>query len=345
MAAVMSLPPVPADATVAYGEHPDQLVDFYAPRVGEGPAPLVVVLHGGAWRAPYDRQHISPFAAHLAAHGFAVASVEYRRGPADEASDLHQEMHQAAESAPLPGGGRASSADSLRSSGTGAPPDVAAVRRADQTAPSAGRWPETLDDVAVAIDRIPESIHALTTTEAAEAAQVSRHARPDQVRAGWGRVDTACVVLVGHSAGGHLALWAAARHRQPVGSPWHRTSPPPVRGVVALAPLADFASARALGACSDAVVQFLGGPGEYAARQPYADPAALLPTGIATTIVQGATDNDVPPQVARAFASAAERAGEPVRLVVLDGAGHFPLIDPARPEARTVTEEIGRLAR
>src|SRR5690348_15103095 len=71
---------VPPDATAAYGGHPDQVVDFYRPRPApERPAPLVVLFHGGAWRAAYDRGHVSPLAAHLAAHGFAVASVEYRR--------------------------------------------------------------------------------------------------------------------------------------------------------------------------------------------------------------------------------------------------------------------------
>ncbi|MFC7469544.1 alpha/beta hydrolase [Actinomadura keratinilytica] len=75
-------PEAAPDTTVAYGPDPDQVVDFYAPR-GPGAAPgtpLVVVVHGGAWRAAHDRLHISPFAAFLAGRGFAVASVEYRRG-------------------------------------------------------------------------------------------------------------------------------------------------------------------------------------------------------------------------------------------------------------------------
>ncbi|SCE02525.1 hypothetical protein GA0115246_109587, partial [Streptomyces sp. SolWspMP-sol7th] len=75
-------PPVPPEATLRYGEHPDQLVDFYAPRGPEHPGghPLVLVLHGGAWRATYDRAHLTPFAGLLARRGFAVALAEYRRG-------------------------------------------------------------------------------------------------------------------------------------------------------------------------------------------------------------------------------------------------------------------------
>src|SRR2546423_8703574 len=78
-----SHPAVDPDSTAAYGDHPDQLVDFYAPRTEPTPgalAPLVVVLHGGAWRAPYDRRHISPFAAFLARRGFAGASGGDPRG-------------------------------------------------------------------------------------------------------------------------------------------------------------------------------------------------------------------------------------------------------------------------
>ena len=67
-----------ADATARTANTRDQVVDFYAPREPADPAPLVILFHGGAWRAPYDRQHISPFAAHLAVHG--RLAVEYRRG-------------------------------------------------------------------------------------------------------------------------------------------------------------------------------------------------------------------------------------------------------------------------
>ncbi|MDF9814634.1 alpha/beta hydrolase [Streptomyces sp. SPB162] len=290
-ASAFAHPAVPPDATAAYGELPDQIADFYRPRSAPGipvrPAPLVIVLHGGAWRARYDREHISPFAAHLAGRGFAVASVEYRRGGEEP-----------------PAGG-----------------DGSAHPREDT--PPAGRWPDTLDDVAAAVDALPAL--AVRTL-------------------GADTVDPRRVVLTGHSAGGHLALWAAARNVLPSDSPWHRPSPPPLRGVVALAPVADFASAIRLRVCSDAVVQFLGGPEHVTARLPHADPAVLLPTGIATTIVQGTTDNVVPPQVARAFADAAALAGEEVVEAVLDGVGHFPLIDPAAAACAVVVEEIAQLA-
>lgn len=274
-ASAFSHAPVPPDATAAYGDHPDQVVDFYRPRHAAGgtrPGPLVVLLHGGAWRAAYDRTHVSPLAALLARHGFAVASVEYRRG----------------------NGGTA-----------------------------AGRWPDTFDDVAAATDAVPE---LAVTALGAESVDVRR------------------IVLTGHSAGGHLALWAAARHVLPAGSRWHRPVAPALRGVVALAPIADFEAAVARDVCSGAVAQLLGGPELLAERRAETDPAALLPTGIPVTVVHGDCDEVVPPQVAEAFAAASAKAGEEVQLTLLEGVGHFPVIDPAADAAAVVAEEIAQLA-
>jgi acetyl esterase/lipase len=65
-------------AQVPYGPHPDQFLELTLP-AGTGPAPAVVVLHGGFWRAPYGIELARPLAADLAAAGFAAVAVEYRR--------------------------------------------------------------------------------------------------------------------------------------------------------------------------------------------------------------------------------------------------------------------------
>ncbi|MFI9170923.1 alpha/beta hydrolase [Streptomyces lincolnensis] len=286
-----SHPAVDPDVSVAYGDHPDQVIDFYAPHGEAGPgglSPLVVVLHGGAWRTSYDRRHVSPFAGWLALRGFAVASVEYRRG-GDAGGAVVGDGGG-------PGGG--GSAEGV-----------------------AGRWPETFDDVAAALDALPALVRAAVP-----------------------QADVRRTVVTGHSAGGHLALWAAARHLLPADAPWYLDRPAPLRGVVALAPIADFAVAEKLDVCAGACRQLLGGDDHFAERRPYADPALLLPTGIATTLVQGRADLVVPQVVAESYADAAAKAGEVVGLTLLEDVGHFPLIDPAADACAVVAEEIDQLA-
>ncbi|MFF3495924.1 alpha/beta hydrolase [Streptomyces sp. NPDC002795] len=277
-ASAFSHPVVPPDVSAAYGDHPDQVVDFYAPRNGATAAPLVVVLHGGAWRAPYDRQYMTPFCDFLARRGFAVANVEYRRGSVVP--------HQGAEG------------------------------------PVAGRWPETFDDVATALDAMP-----------ALAAEHLPSADPRRT------------IVTGHSAGGQLALWAGARHVLPEGAPWRTPNSAALRGVVAIAPLAGFVLAGELGVCDDACVQLLGGMRElFDERLPYVDPVELLPTGVATTVVQGRTDTTIPFELTEAYADAAAKAGEVVGVTFLEGVGHFPVIDPAADACAVVAEEIAQLA-
>ncbi|MFE7130518.1 alpha/beta hydrolase [Streptomyces sp. NPDC057638] len=271
-----SHPVVAPDASLAYGDHPDQVIDFYAPRDGGESVPLVVVVHGGAWRARYDRSHMTPFADFLTRGGIAVALVEYRRGRT------------------LPGQGG--------------------------TEPPSGRWPETFDDMAAAMDALPELV---------------RKAVP--------QADLRRTVLTGHSAGGQLALWAAARHCLPAGSPWKLPAPPALRGVVALAPIVDFPQADELDVCGGAVRQLLGDE-TFMERVAWADPIGLLPTGIATTVVQGRDDIVVPHTLAESFVDEAARAGETVGLTLLEEVGHFPLIDPAADACAVVAEEIAQLA-
>ncbi|MDC7338182.1 alpha/beta fold hydrolase [Streptomyces lydicus] len=121
------------------------------------------------------------------------------------------------------------------------------------------------------------------------------------------------VVLVGHSAGGHLALLAAARPGTPV------------RRVIAVSPVADLARAHELGLSDGAVAELLGpGPG-FAARLAAADPVRRPPVGVPVTILHGTDDPDVPPDLSRRYAAASPAT---TTLRELPGVGHYAPVTP-----------------
>ncbi|GAU66425.1 hypothetical protein SSP35_03_00730 [Streptomyces sp. NBRC 110611] len=239
--ALLGLPPVAPDRTVAYGPHPDQIVDLYGPHgpcrpcgpSAGAPAPLVVLVHGGFWRAAYDRRHLSPLAALLAGRGLPVALAEYRRVGA--------------------GGGA----------------------------------PQTFEDVAAAI---------VTATAVREVP------------------DAGGPVLVGHSAGGQLALLAAARPGTPV------------TRVIAVSPVADLARAHELGLGNGAVADLLGDAPGLPERLAAADPARRPPpAGVPVTILHGTADPDVPLDLSRRYAAVSPATTE---LRELPGVGHFAPVTP-----------------
>jgi acetyl esterase/lipase len=179
-----------------------------------------------------------------------------------------------------------------------------------------GGWPGTFEDVARAADHL--------------ASIASSH-----------DLDLARVVAVGHSAGGHLALWLAARSRLPAGDPLRGPHPLAVRGVVALAPIPDLARASGDQVCGNAVAQLMGGPPE-ARRDQYAEasPASLLPLGVPQTIVHGRADRIVPIAHSESYASLAMARHDRVLVVPVDGAGHFDLIAPFSPAWSRVQQAV-----
>lgn len=186
----------------------------------------------------------------------------------------------------------------------------------------AGGWPGTFDDVAAATDRLPGMIMGVAP----------------------GQVHSAELVLVGHSAGGQLALWAAARHRLPASSPWHRPDRGAVHGVVALAPVAALARADREDIGEGAVADLLGGhvaevPDRYAA----VDPSALLPSGAPSVVVHGDQDRQVPIAHSRSYVQDARAAGDDTTLVELPGTEHFALIDPLSAAWPVVRDAVRRL--
>ena len=127
------------------------------------------------------------------------------------------------------------------------------------------------------------------------------------------------ITWAGHSAGGHLGLWAAARPYFPADSPWRGRCD--ARHVVSLA------GCSSLGLCAEwnlgdgAAQNLLGGtPAEVPERYAAADPAGLTPPSVPVTFVHGTADDRVPVQMSRVTHRG--------RLVEIDGADHFDLIDP-----------------
>jgi acetyl esterase/lipase len=190
----------------------------------------------------------------------------------------------------------------------------------------AGGWPGTFDDVALAFDTLP----GLVVEVAGRSAAV--------------RVDPGRVVLAGHSAGGHLAMWGAGRHRLPVGSAWHLRAPSCL-GAVALAPISDLAECQALGLEDDAAGRLVGGPpGRYPDRYALTDPARLIPLGRPVHLVHGTLDDRVPFSMSREYVARARAVGDEVVFTELPGCGHFELIDPLSSAWPAVLDAFGAVA-
>lgn len=135
------------------------------------------------------------------------------------------------------------------------------------------------------------------------------------------------VTVAGHSAGGHLALWLAARPGLPAGDPLRNAVRVRPSRVVALAPIADLRDLPAT-ACADAADGLLGAPSLRELRLRSASPAARLPLGAPQVVVAGGRDSIVPVATLRRYASRAKAAGDAVSLVEVPGAGHFELVTP-----------------
>jgi acetyl esterase/lipase len=129
------------------------------------------------------------------------------------------------------------------------------------------------------------------------------------------------VAVIGHSAGGHLALWAAAQRKA-------------MSAVIAEAPLTDLKLAYDLGVDPDTVAKFLD-----------ASPRDMLPIGVPQFILHGAADTDVPVEMSRAYVKAAKDAGDPVELIEVPGVGHMEFLDPASRAHQAARQVIRRVLR
>jgi len=263
-----SNPRVPADHRLAYGPDPQQFADLYLPeRTADQmtQSPVVVMIHGGCWRAAHGLEPMGLLCAALRAEGFAVLSLEYRRV------------------------------------GTG------------------GGWPTTFQDVAAGADLLRDIASDFN-------------------------LSLSGVVTMGHSAGGHLALWLAGRHRLPKESLLYSPGPLPVHGVVALASIPDLVEGVKRDICKGGCRDLVGGPPEEMPdRYRLASPAALLPLGVPHRHFVGARDHVVSAEYIGLFVTEAARLGDDATLVELPGAGHFEVVLPtsfAWPLVRAAALEL-----
>ena len=233
---------------IAYGEHRLARGALTRPP-GRAAVPVVVLVHGGFWRAGYDRTLMDPLAGACGDEGWAAWNLDYR---------------------PVGGG---------------------------------GGWPTTFTDVAAGID------HLATLAD-------DRHLDLDRV------------VVVGHSAGGTLALWSAARADLPAGAPGADPAVVPA-GVVSLAGVTSLAAGWYDQLGDGAVAALMGGsPNERGDDYLLASPTERLPLGVPQLLVHGEDDPLVPPSQSRAYAARAAEEGDEAEAQILPGVDHFDVIDP-----------------
>jgi acetyl esterase/lipase len=154
------------------------------------------------------------------------------------------------------------------------------------------------------------------------------------------RLDLNRVVGFGHSAGGHLIAWLAARGKLPLSDPLHSDTPLPLRGIVMAGGLADLRTAPQ--GCTGSSVPSLMGPQTASHPDIYADtsPAELLPLNIPQVSVNGDSDPVSTPAMAQAYTQRATNAGDHAELIVIANSGHVEEITPGTPIFARETEVL-----
>lgn len=145
-------------------------------------------------------------------------------------------------------------------------------------------------------------------------------------------LDLTRVVALGHSAGGHLALWAAGRAKLPKTSPLWRADPLKIRAVVSLGGIGDLEPHAGVfaGACGPSIAQ-VAPPRTY----PETSPAELLPTGVPITMIHGEFDHVMPPDTGQAYAATVRASGDRADAIEIKGVGHFDPVIPTTEAWKT----------
>jgi len=263
---IMALPAKPATEQISYGPESLQFGDLRIPE-GEGPFPVVAIIHGGCWLAAYDLHLMDAMATDLTERGYATWNLEYRR-----------------------------------------------------VGNEGGGWPGTFEDIADGLDKLRDLAES----------------HP---------LDLDRLVITGHSAGGHLALWAGSRSCLTAKSPIYRPNPIQPSGVVSLAGIVDLEHylVRSGSGCGASVKGLMGGfPEEVAERYRQASPVDMPLTGVARTLITGKQDPIVPVEHVKRYQEAHPDPDGMIKDQRINGIGHFEVIAPdskAWPDILEAIEE------
>jgi acetyl esterase/lipase len=188
-----------------------------------------------------------------------------------------------------------------------------------------------------------------TFADAAAAADALR------VHAARYKLDIEPLVATGHSAGGHLALWLAARRSAkasssnkliPRGSPLLSPDPLKIDTVVSLGGLPDLelAATPPGSGCGTEIIERLVGPATLSSRNVYADTSVplLAPLGVRQVLINGRQDRIIPVAYATDYEAKMRAAGDDVRVRFIDRTGHVELIAPESAAWAATVEEIER---
>jgi acetyl esterase/lipase len=144
-------------------------------------------------------------------------------------------------------------------------------------------------------------------------------------------LDLARVMTIGHSAGGHLAVWLAAADKVPASSEIARRDPLPLKGAIALAGIVDLADFRTYSrtSCGDVVDPLMGGsPEQFPERYAAGSPARLFPLVVPHAQIVGSEDRIMPSRAREAHEAAARASGSAFELVVIPDASHHEVMSP-----------------
>lgn len=162
-------------------------------------------------------------------------------------------------------------------------------------------------------------------------------------------LDLKNAIAIGHSSGGQLALWLAARGKLPKSSELYMDSPLPLKGVVSIDGPPDLEAARAIEqpVCGGPVVtQFVGGtPAEFPNRYREGSASGLLPISVRQELLVASRLREDWKELFKKYIAQAEKAGDPVRMFSMEGADHFDGINPQAPAWETVMASVRSLLR